>query len=70
MPNPLFNQLGGGQMSGPMGQMMSEFKRFKESFKGDPRQEVQRLLNSGQMTQAQYNELAQTAQQMAQMMGR
>jgi len=73
MPNPLYNQLGGGQMSGPMGQMqqmMSEFKRFRESFKGDPQQEIQKLLNSGQMTQAQYNELAQTAQQMARMMGR
>ena len=73
MSSPLFDMMGNNKMPGPMGQMqqmMSEFKRFRESFKGDPQQEIQKLLNSGQMTQAQYNELAQTAQQMARMMGR
>ena len=73
MPNPLYNQMGGGQMPGPMGQMqqfMSAFQQFKQSFRGDPRQEVQRLLNSGQMSQQQYNQLQQMAQQMTQMMGR
>ena len=73
MANPLFQQMGGGQMSGPMGQMqqfMSAFQQFKQSFQGDPQQEVQRLLNSGQMTQEQYNQLQQKAQAMARMMGR
>ena len=69
MSNPLYAQLAGGAMN-PMEQMMAEFERFKASFKGDPRQEVQKLLNSGQLTQAQYNQLAQQAQQMARMMGR
>ena len=71
MPNPLFNQMGGGQMPGPMGQMqqmMNAFQQFKANFKGDPQQEVQRLLNSGQMSQQQYNQLTQTAQQMSRMM--
>ena len=71
MPNPLFNQMGGGQMSGPMGQMqqmMNAFQQFKANFKGDPQQEVQRLLNSGQMSQQQYNQLTQMAQQMSRMM--
>ena len=70
MPNPLFNQMGGGQMSGPMGQMqqmMNAFQQFKANFKGDPQQEVQRLLNSGQMSQQQYNQLTQMAQQMSRM---
>ena len=73
MANPLFQQLGGGQMPGAMGQMqqmMQQFQQFKASFKGDPQQEVQKLLNSGKMTQAQYNQLAQMAQQMSRMMGR
>ena len=72
MANPLFNQMGGGQMPGPMGQMqqfVSEFQQFKNSFKGDPRQEVQKLLNSGQLTQQQYNQLQQAASQIARMMG-
>lgn len=71
MPNPLFDQMGGNQMSGPMGQfhqMMNAFQQFKANFKGDPQQEVQRLLNSGQMSQQQYNQLTQMAQQMTRMM--
>lgn len=72
MPNPLFNQMGGGQMSGPVGQLqqfMSEFQHFKQNFKGDPQQEVQKLLNSGQLSQQQYNQLQQAASQIARMMG-
>ena len=71
MPNPLFDQMGGNQMPGQMGQMqqmMNAFQQFKANFKGDPQQEVQRLLNSGQMSQQQYNQLTQMAQQMSRMM--
>ena len=71
MANPLFEQMGGGQMPGPMGQfqqMMSAFQQFKANFQGDPQQEVQRLLNSGQMSQQQYNELQQRAMQLSRMM--
>lgn len=71
MSNPLFDQMGGGQMPGPMGQMqqmMNAFQQFKANFRGDPQQEVQRLLNSGQMSQQQYNQLTQMAQQMSRMM--
>lgn len=73
MPNQLFEQMGGGQMNGQMGQfqkMMSAFQQFKQNFHGDPRQEVQKLLNSGQMTQQQYTQLQQMADQMTRMMGR
>lgn len=69
MPNPLFQQLG-GMPQNPMTQMLSEFQKFKQSFKGDPQQEVQKLLNSGKMTQQQYNQLQQMAMQMSQMMGK
>ena len=72
MPNPLYSQMG-GQMPGAMGQvqqMMQQFQQFKAGFRGDPRQEVQRLLQTGQMTQAQYNQIQQMAMQLSQMMGR
>lgn len=68
MPNPLFNQLGGNQPMNPMMNMIQQFQQFKQNFRGDPQQEVQKLLNSGRMTQAQYNQLQQMAQQMHQMM--
>lgn len=69
MSSPLFDAMGSAPQS-PMAQMMREFEQFKASFQGDARQEVQNLLNSGRMTQDQYNQLTQTAQQMAWMMGR
>ena len=69
MPNPLFQQLG-GMPQNPMMQMVSEFQKFRQNFSGDAQQEVQKLLNSGRMTQAQYNQLAQTAQQMSRFLGR
>lgn len=68
--NPLFKILGGQQdpqqMPGPLGNLMNmaqQFRQFQANFKGDPRQEVQRLLDSGQMSQQQYNELRGMAQQ-------
>lgn len=73
MSSPLFDMMGNNQTPGPMGQMqqmLSAFQRFKAEFKGDPQQEVQKLLNSGQMTQQQYNQLQQMANQMAHMMSR
>lgn len=72
MPNSLYNEFAGGQMTGQMGdlrQMMSAFQRFKQSFRGDARQEVQNLLNSGQMSQQEYTQLQQMTDQMARMMG-
>lgn len=68
MSNPLFNAMQGmsGNLPGRMGQfqrMAQEFKRFKAGFNGDPHQEVQRLLNSGKMTQQQFNQLYSVARQ-------
>lgn len=66
MANPLFQALGGGQMSGPMGQfqhMMQQFQQFKANFQGDPQQEVQKLLQSGKITQQQLNQIQQMAKQ-------
>lgn len=61
MSNPLFQQLGGSQ---PMNNsLLAKFRQFKSQFQGDPQQKVQELLNSGRMTQAQFNQLSQMAQQ-------
>lgn len=68
MPNTLFQALGGGTpaMNSPIGQfanMIQQFNKFRQSFQGDPQQEVMRLLQSGQMSQQQLNQLQQAAQQ-------
>ena len=73
MNNPLFQQLGaqlnGHNVSGGMGNMMQRFQQFQQMFRGDPRQQVQQLLNSGKVSQQQYNNAVQMAQQMQRMMG-
>ena len=44
-------------------QIIEQFNQFQSTFRGNPQEEVQKLLNSGQMTQAQYNELTKMATQ-------
>lgn len=72
MANPLFNALCGNmgaQMPGAMGQfnqMMQQFQQFKANFQGDPKQEVEKLLQSGKMSQQQLNQLQAMAQQFQQ----
>ena len=69
--NPLFNALGGGQMPGPMGQfqnLVQQFQQFKQSFQGDPRAEVEKLVKSGKISQQQLNQLQQMAGQFQQLM--
>ena len=61
MSNPLFSALGGQQMN-PMAQLVTEARRLKQTMQ-NPRAEVERLLQSGQMSQAQFNQYAQIAQQ-------
>ena len=65
----LFNMFGQQQpQMGGFANMMSQFQKFKQNFSGDPRQQVQQLLDSGQMTQQQFNQLSQMATQMQNMM--
>ena len=64
MSNPLYDQLNNSNNQNPM---LQQFLQFKKTFSGDPRQTVQNLLNSGQMSQAQFNQLAQQASQMQKM---
>ena len=67
MANNLFNSI--GNQNNPMATFIEQAKQFKNSFRGDPRAEVNRLLQTGQMSQEQFNQLSQMAQQIAQAMG-
>ena len=69
--NPLFNALGGGQMPGAMGQfqnLVQQFQQFKQSFQGDPKAEVEKLVQSGKISQQQLNQLQQMAGQFQHLM--
>ena len=62
MANPLFGQFGGNQ-NNPMSQFMDELKRLQQTV-ANPRKVVEDLLQSGKMTQQQFNQLSQMANQM------
>ena len=55
--NPLFQQ----QMAGT--NLLQQFNQFRQTFKGDPQQTIQQMLNSGRISQAQYNNAVQMANQ-------
>lgn len=61
MANNLFNALN-GQQTNPMSQLITEARRLKQTMQ-NPRAEVERLLQSGQMSQQQFNQFSQIAQQ-------
>ena len=67
MSNPLFQMMGG---QGPMNGLMQRFQQFQQMFRGDPKQQIQQLMNSGRVSQEQYNQAVQMARQFRQMLGR
>jgi vancomycin permeability regulator SanA len=71
MSNPLYKQMGNASAPGMSNfqNLMQRFQQFRQAFSGDPRQQVQNLLNSGRVSQTQYNNAVQMAQQLQRMMG-
>ena len=61
MSNPLYGQFG-NQQTNPMQQLVAEARQLKQTIQ-NPRAEVERLLQTGQMQQSQFNQLSQIAQQ-------
>lgn len=57
--NPLFGMLGGNQQNG----LIQKFQQFRQSFQGDPKAEVMRLVQSGRISQQQLDQLQQMARQ-------
>ena len=63
MSNPIYQQMAGGGNS-----MIQRFMQFRNSFSGDPRQQVQQLLNSGRISQQQYDQAVNMANQFQKML--
>ena len=68
MPNPLFNTFGNNNQFGNLIQQAQAFKRQFANI--TPRAEVERLLQSGAMSQSQFNQYSQIAQQVVQAMSK
>lgn len=58
MANPLFNLL---NKTNEASSMQAQFDQFKKTVSGDPQAIVQQLMNSGQMSQEQFNQLSAMA---------
>lgn len=58
-----------GQNKSNMNDIINQFQQFARNYKGDPRQEVQQLLNSGKITNAQYQQAVQKAKALQTLLG-
>lgn len=75
MSNPLFGNGGMGQnnMFGPFGGMMNfmnQLNQFRNGIQGNPQQMVQNMLQNGQMSQDQFTQLSNMANQIMPFMRR
>ncbi len=61
--NPLYQQINNTTNNN---NLLKQFQQFKQQFSGNPQEQVQQLLNSGRVSQAQYNRAVQIAQQLQQ----
>ena len=66
--NQLFNAMNGGRHTANNGfsNFMADFQRLQQTVK-NPRQEVERLLQSGAMSQQDFNRFGQMANQIMRM---
>ncbi|MEE0900685.1 MAG: hypothetical protein UIM25_07285 [Bacteroidales bacterium] len=62
MNNSLYNSFG---MQNNISQIVNDFNNFKNNFKGDPRAEVEKMMRSGQLSQEQFNQYAQMANELS-----
>ena len=63
--NPLYQQMQPQQNTN----LLQKFQQFRQQFQGDPRQQIQQMMNSGRINQNQYNQAVQMAQQFQKMFG-
>lgn len=61
MANPLYGQFG-SQQTNPMQQLVADARKLRQTMQ-NPRAEVERLLQTGQMSQSDFNKYSQIAQQ-------
>ena len=66
MPNNLYNSM--NRQTNQLEQLAQQAREFRKQFTGNPRQEVERLLQTGAMPQADFNRFSQIAQQVVRIM--
>ena len=69
MANPLASLFGGRQQQtnpqmNNLSGLIGQFQQFRNNFRGNPEQMVQELRRSGKMSEAQFQQLSQLANQL------
>lgn len=60
MANSLYQQMNN---SNNLSGLVQQFNEFRQNFQGNPQQMIQQLMQSGRMSQADYNRYHEMAQQ-------
>lgn len=53
----------------PYQNFMQQFEQFKKTISGNPKEQIQQLLNSGKISQQQYNAAVQQANMLKSILG-
>jgi len=61
--NPLYDMM----KNNGLPPIVQKFMQFRQNYNGDARAQIQRMLSSGQISQADYDRAVQMAQQLQQM---
>lgn len=69
MNNPIYEELNRKSEINQSSDFLTRFNQFRRSFAGNPQEQVQALLSSGKVSQAQYNRAVQIANQLRKIMG-
>ena len=63
---PLYNMM---NQNNSYNNFMEQFNEFKKTINGNPQEQIQQLLNSGKISQSQYNAAVQKANMIKNMFG-
>lgn len=69
MANPLMGMMGNSSNE-RSGMSLSRFMQFARTYKGDPKAEVMKFLESGQMSRAQFEQLKREATEFQKFLGK
>ena len=61
--NPLYQMMAQAMPNNNAMGLLQRFQQFRNSFRGNPQEQVQRMLQSGQISNEQYQRAVQMAQQ-------
>lgn len=67
--NPIYQAMGAMNTLGNMGKLISQFNQFRQAFRGDAGQQINYLVQSGQISQEQLNQAQAMAKQLGSAMG-